>query len=193
VFCGTRPYDDLVAPGVRVIGLDIEDRYGVADVVTTDFLPCGDACYDGVACIEAFQYVADPAHGVHEFRRVLKPGGRVVVAVPAVWEYDRHIVEHRYTSGSLRQLFDGWDDVVVVENGGRAVAWTLLTATLLHAGEEELARRLPRVVIRVTFALAYIGLNGLGSALDAVEQRRRHPRNVLAPNIMLTARRPTDG
>jgi SAM-dependent methyltransferase len=193
VFCGSRPYDDLVAPGVRVVGLDIDDRHGVADIVTTEFLPCPDGRYDGVACIEAFHYVTDPAHGVRELRRVVKPGGRVVVAVPLVWEYDRQIVEHRYTSGSLRQLFDGWDDVVVVENGGRAVAWTLLTGTLLRACEEELGRRLPRAAVAASFALAYVGLNGVGAVLDAIEQRHRDPRHVLAPNIMLTARRPADG
>jgi SAM-dependent methyltransferase len=193
VFCGSRPYDDLFAPAVRVVGLDIEDRYGVADIVTREFLPCPDDRYDGVACIEAFHYVADPAHGVRELRRVVKPGGRVVVAVPVVWEYDRQIVEHRYTSGSLGQLFDGWDDVVVVENGGRAVAWTLITGTLLRACEEELVGRLPRAAVRVSFGLVYVGLNGLGALLDAVERRRRHPQHVLAPNIMLTARRPADG
>ena len=192
VFCGSRPYDDLVAPGVRVVGLDIDDRYGVADIVTTEFLPCEDASYDGIACIEAFHYVADPAHGVAQFRRVLRPGGRVVVSVPLVWEFDRQIVEHRYTSGSLRQLFDGWDDVVVVENGGRAVSWALVTGTLLHACEEALGRRLPRAA-RAAFVPTYLGLNGMGAALDAVEQRRRHPRHVLAPNILLTARRPLDG
>src|SRR5262249_43363585 len=136
VFCGSRPYDDLVAPGVRVVGLDIDDRYGVADIVTTEFLPSGDAQYDGVACIEAFPYAAEAAHGGGEVRRVVGPGGGLVVGVPVVWEYDRRIVEHRYTPGSLRQLFAGWDDVVVAENGGRAVTWALLTGTLLRAGEE---------------------------------------------------------
>jgi hypothetical protein len=123
----------------------------------------------------------------------VKPGGRVVVAVPLVWEYDRDIVEHRYTSGSLRQLFDGWDDVLIVENGGRAITWTLITGTLLRAYEEELGRRLPRTLVRASFALAYVGLNGVGAVLDAIEQRHRDPRHVLAPNIMLTAKRPTDG
>jgi SAM-dependent methyltransferase len=193
VFCGSRPYDDLVAPGVRVVGLDIDDRYGVADIVTTQFLPCADGRYDGIACIEAFHYVTDPVHGVREFRRIVKPGGRVIVAVPVVWEYDRHVIEHRYTSGSLRRLFDEWEDVIVVENGGRAVAWTLVTGTLLRACEEELGRRLPRALVRAVFAAAYVGLNWLGAALDAVEQAHRHPRHVLAPNIMLTARRPADG
>jgi SAM-dependent methyltransferase len=192
VFCGSRPYDDLYSPGVRVVGLDIDDGYGLADIVTTEFLPCADGSYDGVACIEAFHYVADPAHGVGELRRVVKPGGRVLVAVPVVWEYDRQIVEHRYTSGSLRRLFDDWEDVVVVENGGRVVSWALLTGTLLGACEEELGRRLPRAAVRAAFAPAYLCLNAVGALLDAVERRRRHPRHVLAPNIMLTARRPVD-
>lgn len=193
VFCGSRPYDDLVAPGVQIVGLDIEDRYGVADIVTTEFLPGADRRYDGVACIEAFHYVTDPAHGVRELRRVVKPGGRVLVAVPVVWEYDRRIVEHRYTSGSLRRLFDGWDDVVVVENGGRAITWALITGTLLRACEETLGRRLPRSAVRASFALAYLCLNGAGALFDGVERRRRHPHHVLAPNVMLTARRPADG
>jgi SAM-dependent methyltransferase len=193
VFCGSRPYDDLYAPGVRVVGLDIEDRYGVADIVTTEFLPGPDGAYDAVACIEAFHYVPDPAHGARELRRVVKPGGRVLVSVPLVWEYDRGIVEHRYTTGSLRQLFDGWEDVVVIENGGRAVTWTLVTGTLLSAAEEELSGRLPRSLVRTAFRLAYIALNALGTAFEAIEQRRRHPTLTLAPNIMLTARSPADG
>lgn len=193
VFCGSRPYDDLVAPGVRIVGLDIDDRYGVADLVTREFLPCADDSFDGIACIEAFHYVTDPAHGVRELRRVVRPGGRVVVSVPVVWEWDRGIVEHRYTSGSLRRLFDGWEDVRVIENGGRAVAWALLTGTLVGACEEALGRRLPRRVARAAFAPAYVCLNGVGAMLDAVERRRRHPRLVLAPNVLLTARRPARG
>jgi hypothetical protein len=47
--------------------------------------------------------------------------------------------------------------------------------------------------VRAAFAPAYVSLNGVGAALDAVEQRRRHPRHVLAPNILLTARRPAGG
>ena len=182
------------APGVRVVGLDIDDRYGVADIVTTEFLPCADDSYDGVACIEAFHYVADPAHGVRELRRVLKPGGRVVVSVPLVWEYDRHIVEHRYTSGSLRQLFDGWDDVVVVENGGRAVAWTLRDR---HAPPRRRGGTRPSPPARARAGRVRAGVRrpqrSWARCSMPIEQRRRHPRHVLAPNILLTARRPADG
>jgi SAM-dependent methyltransferase len=190
VFCGSRPYDDLFAPGVTVTGLDVEDRYGVADVISTEFLPCAEARFDGVACIEAFHYVADPVHGARELRRVLKPGGRVLVAVPLVWEYDRTIVEHRFTAGSLRALFDGWDEVDVIENGGRAIAWALLTGTLLSAAEQRARGRLPAPGVAAAFGVAYLVLNALGQVLDAVERRRRHARLTLPPNVMLTARRP---
>jgi len=192
VFCGSRPYDDLFASNVRVVGLDIEDRYGVADLVSQEFLPGPDAVYDAVACIEAFHYVADPAHGERELRRVVRPGGRLLVCVPLVWEYDRSIPEHRYTTGSLRQLFSGWDEVRVIENGGRAVTWTLVTGTLLNAAAEDLMTRLPGSLVRAAFKPIYVVLNALGRTLDAIERRRRHPTLTLAPNIMLTARRPPD-
>ena len=193
VFCGSRPYDDLYAPGVKVVGLDVVDHYGGADIVTSEFLPGADCGYDALACIEAFQHVADPVHGVREMRRVLKPGARIVVSVPVVWEYDRDEVEHRYTSGSLRALFAGWDEVVVVENGGRAITWALVTGSLLYAAQERLTGRLSGAAVRPVFALAYLGMNGVGVVLDAVERRPPLRRHVLAPNIMLTARRPDDG
>src|SRR6266545_2463576 len=34
VYCGSRPYDDLLPAGARSVGLDIEDRYGVVDIVS---------------------------------------------------------------------------------------------------------------------------------------------------------------
>src|SRR6059058_2559351 len=54
VYCGTRPYDDLFPHGARIVGLDVEDRFGVADVVTREFLPFDDESFDVVLCTQAF-------------------------------------------------------------------------------------------------------------------------------------------
>ena len=193
LYCGTRPYEDLLPAGARCVGLDIEDTFGVADVVTDEFLPFADESFDLVLCTEAFHYVPDPVYGVAEIRRVLRPGGKVVLTVPLVWEYDRTILEHRYTGPELARLFAGWDDVQVVENGGRAVSWTTLTGSIVRAAEKRALERLrPPRLVSSGFRLAYLLVNGVGLLLDRSERKHASGRFTLPMNLLVTARRPAD-
>ena len=193
VFCGTRPYEDLLPPGSHCIGLDIDDHYGTADVVSDEFLPFGDESFDLVLCTEAFHYAPEPGRAVAEIRRVLRPGGSAVISVPFAWEYDRTILEHRYTGPELTALFDGWCDVKVVENGGRVVTWATLTGSLLNAAEERLPKGLGiRGLLHPAWAAAYMVINGLGLLLDRFERRHAGSRT-LPMNLLLTARRPPGG
>ena len=189
VYCGSRPYDDLLPAGARCTGLDVEGNpYGVADVVTNEFLPFPDESFDVVTCYEAFHYVEDPVRGIAEIRRVLRPGGTVLIAVPFVWEYDRTILEHRYTGPELAALLEGWDDISIIENGGRGVAWATLTGSIL----ERTRRRLPQAV-RPLFGPVYVALNGLGSLLDRVEERSSDGAITLPMNLVATALKPGGG
>jgi SAM-dependent methyltransferase len=192
VFCGTRPYDDLLPADARVIGLDIVGNpYGVADVVSDEFLPFGDGSFDLVMCIEGFHYVAEPERGVAELARVLRPGGHAVVSVPFVWEYDRGVLENRYTGPALARLFADWDDVVVVENGGRAISWATLTGLIASMGEHHVPeRRQARRLAHPAFAALYLAINGLGFLLDSAEQRFAQSSLTLPMNLLLVARRP---
>jgi SAM-dependent methyltransferase len=188
VFCGTRPYDDLFPPGARRIGLDVEaNEYGVADVVSNEFLPFDDASFDLVTCIEAFHYVEEPEHGIREIRRVLRPGGTALVSIPFAWEYDRTILERRYTGPELAHLFRGWDEVRVVENGGRGIVWATLTGTIL----DRIRLRLPRPA-RPVFLPLLLAVNALGAGLDAVDRRWSSGQMVLPMNLLVTARKPAD-
>jgi SAM-dependent methyltransferase len=193
VYCGARPYDDFLPPGAAVTGLDVPGNpYGVADVVTDEFLPFEDESFDLVMCIEAFHYVTDPEHGVAEIGRVLRPGGHALVAVPLVWEYDRSILEHRYTGPELASLFDSWEGVTVIENGGRAVSWATLTGSLAGMIQWNLPdRRLLRIGVRPVFTGFYLLVNALGLLLDRIEQRHDHSPATLPMNLLLTARRPS--
>jgi SAM-dependent methyltransferase len=188
IYCGTRPYEDLMPASARVVGLDVEgNRYGLADVVSNEFLPFGDSSFDLVTCIEAFQFVEDPERGICEIRRVLRPGGAVLIAVPFAWEYDRTILEHRFTEPELIHLFRDWDETRVIENGGRAVTWTMLTGSIFERARERVVRPLPAV-----FPLLYLALNACGSLFDALERRTANGRTTLPMNLLVTARRPLD-
>jgi SAM-dependent methyltransferase len=193
VYCGTRPYDDLLSPRARVTGLDIPGNpYGVADVVSDKFLPFPDASFDLVMCLEAFHYVPDPEQGVAEIARVLRAGGHALVAVPLVWEYDRTVLEHRFTGPELENLFEGWGDVSVVENGGRAVAWSTLTGSLAYMIEGHVSERLGlRRLLHPAFAGFYLMVNAAGVALDRAERRYARSSLTLPMNLLVTARRPS--
>jgi SAM-dependent methyltransferase len=194
IYCGSRPYDDLLPAGARCIGLDVPGNpYGVADVVSDDFLPFEDSSFDLVTCFEAFQYVRDPRHGVGEIARVLRPGGSVLVSVPFVWEYDSTILEHRYTGPELADLFAGWEAVEVAENGGQAVVWATLTGAMM----ERLRRRIPDALgvgrlARSMFPVAYVLMNGCAALVDRAEQRRSQGALTLPMNLLVSARRPTE-
>jgi SAM-dependent methyltransferase len=194
VWCGSRPYDDLFPHGARCIGFDVVGNpYGVADVVSNTLLPFPDASFDLLTCIQSFQYMPDPAHTVAEFARVLRPGGTALVTVVFTFEYDRRLpFEGRYTEQQLRELFSGWADVDVQEDGGRGVAWAEMTNALASALEQRTARVRPLRLLHPLFAAGYAAVNVLGLGLARAEARSSGSA-ALPMNLTLTARAPSSG
>lgn len=194
VFCGTRPYEDLMPPGSRVTGYDIDDRYGSADVTGTDFLPFEDACFDLVFFAEGFFYAPDPDEAATEMLRITRPGGSTIVTLPLVWEYRTDRLEHRFTAPELAAVFEraGWQEVEAREVGGYAVSWALLSGRILRAVEEA-ARARSRLGwrLRPLFAAAYAAMNAIALIAERFERRVWRPDPyTLPPDIILTARRP---
>jgi hypothetical protein len=73
VFCGTRPYEDLLPADSRCIGMDISDRYGAPDVISDEFLPFEDQSFDLV--VPALAALFEDWRDV----RVIENGGHGVV------------------------------------------------------------------------------------------------------------------
>lgn len=93
--CGSGPLAAaLLDRGALVSGFDLSpamvalarERLGEeADLQVADLgepLPYDDATFDVVVCSLALHYVKDWAPPLQELRRVLRPGGRLVVSVP---------------------------------------------------------------------------------------------------------------
>ena len=108
-------------------------------------LPLDHASVDLVWCSEVLEHVADTAHALLEVRRVLRPGGRLLVTVPfhgrakgaliALARFDAHfdpLGQHLrfYTRPSLTATLgsSGFDDVRVRAWGGLPLLRTGLTA-----------------------------------------------------------------
>lgn len=109
VGCGTKPYRAFI-PATRYVGLDIDNpetrRRGFADLFYdgTSF-PLGDASFDGVLCSQVFEHVFRPRDFLAEIHRVLRPGGRLLLTVPFIWdEHEKPVDFGRYSSFGLRAV-----------------------------------------------------------------------------------------
>ena len=60
VFCGVRPYDDLLPARTRIVGLDIDAHFGEPDVTGDTLGAFDDQSFDLVMCLEALHYAPDP-------------------------------------------------------------------------------------------------------------------------------------
>lgn len=93
---GAGMRDHLSALGDRVETLDLNDIDAAGENLTRpDIL--GDVCqpfpdwmearYDAVIALAILEHVYDPAAAVANFRRALKPGGKLFLYVPWMWRY----------------------------------------------------------------------------------------------------------
>ena len=191
VFAATQPYRDLLPPHASYTSIDIDEHYGPQDVVSDEFLPFADESFDLVVMTEAFHYIVDTEEAVRELHRVLRPGGTLVITIPLVWEFDRRIVERRYTSPELALLFaeeSGWGDVRVGEAGGYAVAWSTITGRLL-AGFTQFGPAWSRRIATALLPAACWLANGFAALVSRAELRWHEGPYVLPSGLILQASR----
>jgi 2-polyprenyl-3-methyl-5-hydroxy-6-metoxy-1,4-benzoquinol methylase len=60
---------------------------------------------DGILCSEVIQYVDRYEDMLAEFRRILVPGGRVLLSAPLLHRLDHATDRHRFSGTRLRELF----------------------------------------------------------------------------------------
>ena len=113
VGCGPGAYHAALAKlGARVVGIDasrgmlreaLAQRPSAAAAAQADAerLPLGDALFDRVMTNHMLYHVADQVAALREMRRVVKPGGRVVLATNAADNYAQFDALHRAPAARL--------------------------------------------------------------------------------------------
>jgi ubiquinone/menaquinone biosynthesis C-methylase UbiE len=152
--CGEGDFtEELVGAGASAIGIDVAEaalararaRHPQLDfrIAPVDGpLPLEDNTHDLVWASEVIEHVSDTAKWLSEIRRVLAPGGRLLLTTPnhsrllialfGVEQFSDPLGDHLhlYTRRSLRTLFNefGFDDVHVRAAGGPPLLERMLLA-----------------------------------------------------------------
>lgn len=131
--CGKRPYEqDILRHAQRYVGVDwTNSLHGRQTDVTANLnepLPIEDAAADTVVSFQVLEHLSRPDIMLVEARRILKPGGKLLLAVPFQWAVHEAPWDfYRYTQyGLIHQLTQaGFSDIQVEAVSGFLPPWVL--------------------------------------------------------------------
>jgi SAM-dependent methyltransferase len=182
VGCGDRPYAELFpgATGFDVPGNPHADLHGSLEAI-----PVADGSFDVVLCLQVLEHVPDPGAAVRELRRVVRPGGRVLLSTHGIYPFHPNPEDlWRWTHQGLEQLFftnAEWTSVTVLSGAGTAGTIAMLNA---HVLDLLLKRLRARALATPLVAL----LNTIGETLDgAVPLLRSTTPGTLCANYHVEA------
>jgi SAM-dependent methyltransferase len=174
VGCGNRPFAPVIAGRVRRYwGVDLPGSSAVdpADApdawALAEMLPVRDGSMDTVLGLAMLSYLPEPDFMLREARRVLKPGGKVVIEFLAMgppwnapydyWRFTRHGAE-------LLLRRNGFVPERVVPIGGLFGRLGISATDALH----RINRGPLRIVTEIPVRLLYIFIQVVFEALDQV-------------------------
>ena len=154
-------------------------------------IPLPDSSLDYVTALDVLEHVADDAGVVRGFTRLVKPGGLVVVTVPAgmaLWSDWDVALQHfrRYSKRQLQALFEGQAWEIVHVNYTNLAAF--LPAWFVRKGRSLLARCHLVQQVRMEDRVPPRGINGLLKKLFVITGTTRVPLP-FGVSLVLVARR----
>lgn len=123
--CGSKPYQSLFTVD-EYTGVDFHGEGHSHENEQIDFfydgktLPFQDNQFDSVFSTEVFEHVFNLEEIIPEIRRVMKPGGQILVTCPfGIAEHEQPNDYARYTSFAIKQLFEKNDfEIIAYEKIG---------------------------------------------------------------------------
>ena len=124
--CGSKPYEPLfAAAGVEYHGADF-DAGAEFPIDANGIVACPPAYADLVLSFQVLEHVRDLKTYFDEARRMLKPGGRMILSTHGTWFYHPHPEDHRRwtRTGLVNELESNGFEVLETVALVGPLAWT---------------------------------------------------------------------
>ena len=179
--CAHLPYRRLFEAHTEYLAADLPGNpLATVEIAADGTVPVADASVDAVLSTQVLEHVADPGLYLSECRRVLRPGGRLLLSTHGIMVYHPDPVDYwRWTCAGLRRAVEQAGLEVVGFEGVMGLA-----ATGLQLVQDSLFFRAPR---RVRPALALL-LQSLIRVADRFEPKASRDMNALV--FALVAEKP---
>jgi SAM-dependent methyltransferase len=183
VGCGAKPYRSLFAG--PYVGMDSGNGHGAPDAVAAaEHLPVGDASVDVVLSTQNLEHVESPVLTLTELRRVLRPGGTLLLSTHGVWVHHPDPHDYwRWTEEGLRRAIE--DQGFAVEHVHHQCE-LFLTGLLLASYPAAAATTSPRRAVRLLAGGVVALTNVAGFALEWLA--RLLPRHYASIGYLVVAR-----
>jgi SAM-dependent methyltransferase len=114
-----QPYRPLLEGQLhRYVAIDPRRTPLVNIVGRGEQMPFRSAQFDLVFCTQVLEYAPDPRLIIAEIHRVLKPGGYVMLSVPAVFPQDSEFDSWRFLPPGLKSLMHSFSGLEILPEGG---------------------------------------------------------------------------
>ena len=102
--------------------LDVEPRYHPDIAATIYAIPVADNAIGAIICKSVLEHLEEPERAVREMRRVLEPGGKILLYVPFIYPYHARPGVYRdyfrFSEDALRYFFRDFASVEIQKVGG---------------------------------------------------------------------------
>lgn len=110
--CGAQPYRHLFEGKCnRYVGADVAPAYGISlDLLFTPGqpLPLDDESFDTIISTQTLEHVQDVDLYMRECKRLLRPGGHLILSVPMQWRMHEQPYDYwRFTRHGVQALLAG--------------------------------------------------------------------------------------
>lgn len=147
--CGRRPHADLFQHAEVYEGADFPTYPAEIRINEDGTLPVDSGIYDAVVSFQVLEHVENVHLYLSECRRVLRPGGVLMLSTHGIWPYHAYPLDlRRWTHDGLRRELaeNGFTDIQITPVTWGIRAWLQITLLFLHLWFQTKPRRLEKGV-----------------------------------------------